>query len=199
MDFLKGKTVLLASGNAGKLVELRALTEPLGFQVISLKEMGLSGDAPETGVTFTENAIQKAEYYFEKTNMPVFSDDSGLEVDALGGAPGIHSARYGGFSSHAERRVFLLEQLKDVPNHLRTARFRCAAVFFDGQRTITADGKVEGYIGFAERGTGGFGYDPLFSRSWDGPTYAEICQEEKNQSSHRGRAFTELFRKLQSL
>ena len=193
MDSLERTSVLLATGNEGKVRELKEITAHLPLKIFCLSDLGLLGDAPETGATFQSNAIQKAKYYFSRAGMPVFADDSGLEVDALGGEPGIHSARYGGFETHAERRKYLLEQLSDVPKAMRTARFQCAAVYFNGQSVYAATGCVEGFIGFEEQGTGGFGYDPLFSRTWDGPTYAEVTQAEKNTSSHRARAFQKLF------
>ncbi|PIE90709.1 MAG: non-canonical purine NTP pyrophosphatase, RdgB/HAM1 family [Acidobacteria bacterium] len=187
------KEILLASGNQGKLREMKEIASTYHYRIVSLKELGLKGDAPETGQTFLENARQKAEYYFKKTGLPVIADDSGLEVDALNGAPGIHSARYGGLNTEEERRAWLLHQLTDVPDPQRRARFRSVAVYMDQHGCIHASGTAEGFILRQEKGSGGFGYDPVFSTSLSGPTYAEITQEEKNRTSHRGQAFRKLF------
>jgi len=196
MDSIKEKTILLATGNPGKLSELRKITADFGFSLTCLSDLSLKGDAPETGQTFLENAKQKAEYYFQKAGIPVFADDSGLQVDALNGQPGIHSARFGGFQSHAERRTHLLKLLEDVAPDQRTARFRCAAIYYDGTSWFTAEGKVEGFITLRERGDGGFGYDPVFAPEWNGPTYAQLSQDEKNMNSHRANAFHALFKNM---
>jgi len=187
--------LLLATGNEGKVRELRQLLQHLEIEVVSLKDLNLAGDAPETGQSFLENAIQKATYYQEKTGLAVVADDSGLEVDALDRQPGIHSARFGGFETHKERRIHLLELLQDVPKPKRTARFRCVAVFFDGSELVWSSGAVEGFIGYKDRGNKGFGYDPVFSQTLDGPTFAQISSEEKNACSHRAVAFKNLISK----
>ncbi|MCB1041321.1 MAG: RdgB/HAM1 family non-canonical purine NTP pyrophosphatase [Acidobacteria bacterium] len=187
---------LLASGNPGKLRELRQILKPYELELCSLADLGLLADAPETGNTFLENARQKAIYYFQWAKIPVVADDSGLEIDALNGAPGIHSARFGGFATHAEKRRYVLQLMADVEDEHRTGRFACAAVYFDGKNMLQSFATVEGYIGHEERGNKGFGYDPIFHPQWLGPTLAELDGDEKNAFSHRGKAFRELVRQV---
>ena len=190
------KRWLLATGNEGKVRELRRLLTGYPVKAIGLADMNLKAEAPETGDTFLENARQKAEWYWQRASIPVLADDSGLEVDALDGAPGIYSARFGGFETHAEKNSHLLQLVREVPPSERTARFRCAAVYFDGDRSLHAQGTLEGWIDFAPRGEGGFGYDPIFLLQPEGPTLAQISPEEKNRISHRARAFTDLLDQL---
>lgn len=189
-------TWLLATGNQGKVVELAQILEPYGVHLKTLADLHLPPDCPETGQTFLENAIQKARTYQRDASMPVWADDSGLEIDALDGAPGIHSARFGGFPTHAEKRKHVLELLADTPSQKRSARFQCAAVFFDGTRVLSCQASLEGFIGFEERGSLGFGYDPIFCPSLDGPSMAEMDLNEKNRISHRGKAFWVLARAI---
>jgi XTP/dITP diphosphohydrolase len=188
---LNGTSIVLASHNPGKLEELRRLL-PEGLQVILARDLGI--ELPlETGSTFAENAIVKAESAAAHARLPAIGDDSGLEVDALGGAPGIHSARFAGESrSDAANMTKLLSQLEGISAEKRTARFRCVVAFAMPDGTLrTATGAVEGRIGFEPRGNAGFGYDPLFELS-DGRTFAEIPAEEKDAISHRGRALRQL-------
>ena len=185
---------LLATHNKGKIKELRKILEPFPVDLKGLADMNIEADSPESGETFLENAKQKASYYYQIAKIAVLSDDSGLEVDAIGGAPGIYSARFGGLETHEEKVVYLLELLKDVPPEYRTARFHCAAVFYDGLRYLSAQGTIEGYISEQPQGDGGFGYDPVFQPELGGLTLAQIPMEEKNRISHRGKAFKDLIR-----
>lgn len=180
-----GTIVVLASANKGKLKELQ---EMLGnsVSVVSASDMGVSMPE-ETAVTFAGNAEIKARSAFEQTGHISLADDSGLEVDALEGQPGVYSARYAGDdATDAENNARLLAKMKDVPHDLRTARFRSAiAIAFDSGDSLIFTGSVEGTIGFEEAGTNGFGYDPLF-RLPNGRSFGEMTSEEKNPISHRG-------------
>jgi XTP/dITP diphosphohydrolase len=183
----KRTTIVLASGNAGKLTELRSL---LGDLVDVKSAADFDAVLPEeTGTTFVENAILKARSVAEQTGMIAVADDSGLEVDALDGAPGVYSARYAGEPSDDDRnKQKLLQEMLSVPEDARTARFQCAiAIAFGLDDVETTTGTCEGRITHSERGTGGFGYDPLFEFP-DGRTMAELEPEEKNAVSHRGKA-----------
>ena len=181
--------VILASQNQHKLVELSAILSQLGFEIALESEYGLHVDVDETGTTFEENSLLKAEAVMKASGMPVLADDSGLMVDALDGAPGVYSARYGHKSSDAERIAYLLENLKDVPAERRTAKFVCVitCLWPDG-RKIAARGECPGQILFAPKGTGGFGYDPIFFVPSLRKTFAQLTAEEKNAISHRGNA-----------
>ena len=192
--------VILASQNQHKLVELSAILSQLGFEIALESEYGLHVDVDETGTTFEENSLLKAEAVMKTSGMPVLADDSGLMVDALDGAPGVYSARYGHKSSDAERIAYLLENLKDVPAERRTAKFVCVitCLWPDGRR-IVARGECPGQILFAPKGTGGFGYDPVFYLPELGMTYAELPSEQKNAMSHRARALQDFCRKYQQM
>jgi XTP/dITP diphosphohydrolase len=181
------KTIVLASGNSGKLAELRSLLGP-SVNVQSASELGIVLPE-ETGTTFEENAILKARAVAEATGSMAIADDSGLEVDALDGAPGVYSARYSGVDATDERNnAKLLEALDEVPDELRTARFRSViAIAFSPVEIVTTSGSCEGQIIREGRGDGGFGYDPLFLLP-EGRTMAELGPEEKNAVSHRGHA-----------
>ena len=181
--------MVLASKNAHKLVEMRDILSRLGVEVVLESEVGVDVDVEETGATFEENAFLKARAVMEASGLPAIADDSGLCVDALNGAPGVYSARYGHKSSDAERIAYLLENLKDVPAERRTAKFVCVitCLWPDGRR-IVARGECPGQILFAPKGTGGFGYDPVFYLPELEKTYAELAPEEKNAISHRARA-----------
>ena len=191
--------VILASQNQHKLVELSAILSQLGFEIALESEYGLHVDVDETGTTFEENSLLKAEAVMKASGMPVLADDSGLMVDALNGAPGVYSARYGHKSSDAERIAYLLENLKDVPAERRTAKFVCVitCLWPDGRR-IVARGECPGQILFAPKGTGGFGYDPVFYLPELEKTYAELAPEEKNAISHRGNALKILKEELRN-
>ncbi|MDZ7748130.1 MAG: RdgB/HAM1 family non-canonical purine NTP pyrophosphatase [Halofilum sp. (in: g-proteobacteria)] len=190
--------VVLASGNAGKLRELGQLLADAGIELVAQSDYGVAAP-PETAPTFVENALIKARHAARATGLPAIADDSGLEVDALGGAPGVRSARYAG--EHADdaaniRR--LLGELEGVADTDRGARFRAVLVYLrhaDDPAPLVCEGTWEGRIAAAPRGDGGFGYDPLFELA-DGRTAAELPAEEKNLLSHRGQALSALRHRL---
>ncbi len=185
------KRIIFATGNAGKMREIREILADFGGEILSMKEAGISTDAEENGASYEENALIKARAVAEKAgDAVVLADDSGLEIDALGGEPGIYSARYlGEDTSYRVKNANLIERLAGVPEEKRTARFVCAiaAVLPDGRELVTK-AAVEGRIGYEEKGEGGFGYDPIFYVPEFGRTTAELSEEEKNQISHRGKA-----------
>lgn len=185
--------VVVATQNAGKLAEIRTALDISGWEFVTPADLGASPiDVDETGTTFEENARLKARAYHEAFGLPALADDSGLEVDALGGAPGVYSSRYAGdcCGGDAANNARLMMELEGVPAGQRTARFRSVIVFIDGQGDETvAEGVCEGAIGFEPRGAGGFGYDPLFEPlATPGRTMAELDMTEKNAISHRGEA-----------
>lgn len=190
--------LILASKNAHKLQELDAILSRLGMQVALQSEYGLDLDVEETGTSFEENSWLKAKAVFDATGCAAIADDSGLMVDALDGAPGVYSARFGGLDSDAARTALLLEKLKDVPDGQRGAQFVSVitCIFPDG-RKITAKGICRGTILHETHGTGGFGYDPVFYVPEYGMTFAELSGERKNEISHRGLALREFARKVQ--
>jgi XTP/dITP diphosphohydrolase len=185
------KRLCFASGNKHKIAEISAMLQPRGWQV---EPLVLTVD--EDADTFAGNAEKKARAALLQSGLPSLADDSGLEVDALDCAPGVKSARYAGEPSNdAANNAKLLAALDGVPDARRTARFRCALVFVEADGTrLVADGVCEGRIGHAARGTGGFGYDPLFFVDGDaqGRTMAELAPDEKNRISHRARALAKL-------
>ncbi len=185
---------MVASHNAAKVREIRQVLAPLHVPVLSLDDVGLSDEIEETGGTFAENAAAKALAVGRITGGPVLADDSGLVVDALDGRPGVMSARYGGEGlTDPERVELLLRQMADVPHGRRTARFVCVLALAKGDRLLaTWAGCVAGLIADEARGTGGFGYDPVFLYVPLGRTFAELTAEEKNALSHRGRAVRRL-------
>lgn len=189
--------ILLCTGNAGKVGELRALL-PGRFEVVSLAEAGLPSDLPETGETLAENALQKARFAHARTGLPCLADDTGLEVDALGGAPGVRSARYAGEAKDptANMRRLLME-LGGATG--RQARFRTVLAYVSTDEERTFEGIVEGVITGAPQGMGGFGYDPVFKPLGSTRTFAEMSREEKNAMSHRARAMAEAVRHLAAL
>lgn len=188
------RKIVLASKNEGKVQELAALLD--GIELVSMRELVPPDfEVEETGHTFSENAWLKASTLCRATGLPALADDSGLEVDALGGRPGVHSARYAGLGATDQRNnELLLEELTSIPLEQRTARFVCVlalAALVDGtpRRVAESRGVVEGRVLAAPRGAGGFGYDPLFEPlELPGRTTAEISPEEKNRISHRGQA-----------
>ena len=192
--------VILASKNPHKLTELSAILSQHGFEIALESEYGLDIDVDETGATFEENSLLKAEAVMKASGLPVLADDSGLMVDALDGAPGVYSARYGHKSSDGERTEFLLENMKDVPDGKRTAKFVCVitCLWPDG-RKIVARGECPGVITREVHGENGFGYDPVFYLPELGMTYAELPSEQKNAISHRARALQEFCRKYQQM
>lgn len=183
--------LLVATQNKGKLAEYRELLADIEAEWVDLQEVGLGAmEVEETGDTFAANAILKARAYSEASGLLTLADDSGLVVDALNGAPGVFSARYGApdVTTDQGRYEKLLSHLQDVPMEKRTARFKCVvALTAPGQEVLTAEGTLEGKIAFAPRGNHGFGYDPIFLLE-DGRTLAELPPEEKNRISHRHNA-----------
>ena len=185
--------LIAATHNKNKLREFREILGPLGYEVLDEGEAGVDVEVEETGATFEENARLKAEAIHAATGEAALADDSGLCVDALGGEPGVFSARYGGLGTDGERTELLLKNLAGAPRERRTARFMCSIVFIgaDG-REITASGSVEGYIAEAPEGENGFGYDPVFFSPELGKTFAMASAAEKNAVSQRGRALAAL-------
>ena len=193
--------LIFATGNEGKMREVRMILGDLGAEILSLKEAGIQAEAEENGTTFEENAVIKAKEIMEKTGALVLADDSGLEVDALNGEPGIYSARYMGHeTSYHIKNKNLIERLEGKTGEERSARFVCAiaACFPDG-RVLTTRGTMEGQIGYEEKGENGFGYDPIFYL----PEYqcysGELPLEEKNKLSHRGKALRLMKEQLEAL
>lgn len=187
--------VVLASSNSHKLKELQAMLVEFDFELLSLSDVGLAGlDIPEDGDTFEANSLQKAMVVAGLTGYPAIADDSGLMVDHLNGAPGVYSARYAGEPrSDKANNAKLIEALRGVPESGRTAKFvTVITLFVKEDQILTARGEVEGHILFEERGSGGFGYDPLFYVQSMDKTFAELSSEEKNAISHRGRAILKL-------
>ena len=180
--------ILFATANRGKLREAAEVLGP-DFEIVSPLDLGITEDIPETGATLQENSLQKAQYLFDRTGLPCFADDTGLEVDALGGAPGIYSARYAGPGHDSEANMDkLLAELIRLDD--RGARFRTVVtlILADGQPRFF-EGVCEGSIAREKSGCGGFGYDPVFlPDAYPGRTLAEVSEEEKNAVSHRGKA-----------
>jgi len=193
--------LLLATTNKGKAAEYRDLLEGLDFELVTLDQAGISQEADESYNTFEENARHKAAFYAELGGLLTLADDSGLEVDALNGEPGVRSSRYAGDNAtDADRVTFLLNKLKDIPQQKRMARFRCViAVARPGGPVETVDGVCDGYISTEPRGDNGFGYDPVFFLPEYGRTIAELPPEVKNRISHRGRAAARARRLLEIL
>lgn len=191
------RRVLFATGNEGKMREIRSILADTGAEVLSMKEAGISVDIIEDGATFEENALIKARAVaaaLTETDCVVLADDSGLVIDVLGGEPGIYSARYmGEDTSYEEKNTNLIGRLEGVPDEKRTARFVCAiaAVMPDG-REFQVQAAIEGRIGYEQKGEGGFGYDPIFYVPDFGKTTAEMTAEEKNRVSHRGKALEQM-------
>ena len=191
------RQIIFATGNQGKMREIRAILEDMKWDVVSMKEAGIDPEIEENGTSFTENAVIKAQTVADALTgeekvreCVVLADDSGLVIDCLNGEPGIYSARYlGEETPFSDKSVDLLRRMKDVPEEERSARFVCAiaAVFPDGE-VVTAEGTVEGRIGYELKGDNGFGYDPIFYLPEYGRTAAELTDEEKNRISHRSRA-----------
>ena len=206
--------IIFATGNQGKLREIRMILEGTGLEIISMKEAGVTGDIEENGTTFKENALIKAKAVCSMTGMPALADDSGLVIDALGGEPGIHSARYmGRDTSYDTKNHAIIELVNEycrkkgqdnpaenpdrpgslpdgTPGELRSARFVCAVAAAWPDGTVkTAVGVMEGRIGYEIAGENGFGYDPIFFLTEYGMTSAQISPQQKNAISHRGKAF----------
>lgn len=189
--------IAIATNNPGKLREIRAILGGFFDEALSLSDLGIDIDIEETGTTLTENALIKARTIRDLTGLPALADDSGLMVDALGGAPGVYSARYAGEEHDDKKNNALL--LKNLEGKPRDAKF-CSviALCYPDGRELTAEGSVRGVILEEERGTGGFGYDPLFFSPELGKTFAEATPEEKNSVSHRSRALRAMLELLSS-
>ncbi len=196
---MKIDKIVFATGNEGKMREIRMIMEDLGLEILSMKEAGVNADIVEDGETFEENAMIKASAIAQAlredgVQAVVLADDSGLEVDYLNKEPGVYSARYmGEDTSYTVKNANLIQRLEGVPDEERTARFVCviAAVFPDGRKFATR-AAIEGRIGYEERGQNGFGYDPIFYLPEYGKYSAELDPEEKNRISHRGKALEEM-------
>lgn len=191
--------VALASNNPNKLREMKAILEPLGWEIFTMKELGVHVEPEENGITFEENSKIKAVAVMEATGLPAIADDSGIEVDALDGAPGVYSARYGGEACPDDkaRNQFLLKNMETVPEGKRTGRFVSVITMArtDGS-VISARGELEGEILRQEVGDGGFGYDPLFYIPGEGCTMAELSGKRKNEISHRAVALGKFVDKI---
>lgn len=183
--------LVMATNNVNKLREVREILSPLGIEVLSQKEAGAECEPEENGSSFAENAMIKAKAVYDITGLPVIADDSGLCVDALGGAPGIYSARY---APKGEECAKLIAEMENIPEGKRRAYFQCDIAYICGSGSRTFSGACVGEIGFEEKGTNGFGYDPVFV--YNGKTLAEMTAEEKNKISHRAAALAELYNYL---
>lgn len=194
------KEAIIATHNPGKVKEFKEILEPKGYDVKSLAEIGFTEEIEETGHTFEENAILKAEAVAKAVNKMVIADDSGLSIDNLGGRPGVYSARYAGEQKDDHTNIEkVLSELKGIEKEQRTARFRCAlAVSIPGEETKTVEGHVEGYIAEEPRGEYGFGYDPIFIVKDKDKTMAELTSDEKNKISHRADALKKLSKLLEA-
>jgi XTP/dITP diphosphohydrolase len=195
------RRIVLASGNRGKLVELRQMLAPFGIECVAQGELGIV-DVEETGATFVENALLKARHAARESGLPALADDSGLCVDALDGAPGLHSARYAGTHGDSAANIAkLLDALRDVRASMRTAHFHCSIVMLaraDDPAPLIAEGRWRGTILDAPRGVHGFGYDPVFLPDGHARSAAELDAPTKNRISHRGQALARLAERLAS-
>jgi XTP/dITP diphosphohydrolase len=194
------KKIVIASGNQGKCEEIRQIMQGLDYTIISMKELfGFVPEIEENGLTFYDNALIKAAAVYDKSNSWTLADDSGLEVDALDGAPGVFSARFAGVTAtSAENNQKLLRLLETIPLEKRTARFKCVMVLKRGTNDIiTTEGTCEGKIMFSLSGSGGFGYDPLFVPDGYDRTFGELSSAIKNRISHRGIALRKLREKIE--
>ena len=191
--------IVLASKNPHKLVEISKITEKFGFELVLQSELGIDIDVEETGTTFEENSLLKAEAVMKATGLPALADDSGIAVDALNGEPGIYSARYGFDESLDDwgRMMLLLKNTENVPDGQRQAKFVCVISLItpDG-KVIQARGEIHGELTREPRGENGFGYDPIFYYPPAGMTTAEMPSEAKNEVSHRGNALKVFYEKL---
>lgn len=185
-----GKTIIFATGNQGKMREIRKILGDMDVEILSMKEAGILADIIEDGTTFEENAVIKAKAVAKETQHIVLADDSGLEIDYLNKEPGIYSARYlGEDTSYDIKNRNLIERLNGVEDEKRTARFVCAiAAAMPNGEVITTHGVIEGRIGYEPKGSNGFGYDPIFYVPEYGCSSAQLSEEEKNAISHRGKA-----------
>lgn len=195
LEKLDASTIVLASNNSNKLKEMKEKLKQFGYKVISQKEAGFDIEVEETGKTFEENAIIKAQAIFNQLKKPVIADDSGLEIDVLDGMPGVYSHRFAGDNATDDDRMNkILDLLKDTKEEKRTARFKSVVCYIDskGEKHIF-EGVAEGKIGYLKQGNNGFGYDPIFICE-NGKTFAELTADEKNAISHRGKAIDKLIK-----
>jgi len=196
---MSSRRVVLASGNAGKLREFSELLGASGLTLVRQSELGIV-PPPETGTTFLDNALIKARNAARASGLPAIADDSGIEVDALGGAPGVYSARYAGEDAGDEANLAkLLAALEGLPPERRSARYRCVIVFVahaEDSRPLVGEGSWEGHIIAERRGSGGFGYDPSFVPVGESRTVAEMPADQKNRLSHRGQAMRAFLRQF---
>ncbi|MBS1271621.1 MAG: dITP/XTP pyrophosphatase [Candidatus Marinimicrobia bacterium] len=193
-------TIIVASGNPDKAKEIKQIFGKHGFRIKTLEDFENVPEVIEDGNTLYDNALKKARMIFDALGAPVLADDTGLEVDFLGGAPGAYSARYAGEDASYEDNVEkLLRKLESVEGADRTARFRTVVVYFDGKQDVSAEGSIEGTITTEPRGNGGFGYDPIFEALETKQTFSEMTDSAKNAISHRGRALQNLYLELQQL
>lgn len=189
--------LLISSNNQDKIGEIRSIFQIPGVELITLESFPDAPVVEEDGNTLLENALKKASMLSKFTGLPTISDDTGLEVDALNGRPGVYSARFAGENvSYDENVEKMLREMQSVPEKDRTARFRTVAVFYHPDLTIHEEGVLEGYILSRRRGRGGFGYDPIFYVPGKNKTLAEMSHDEKNAISHRGQAFSRLYKSL---
>ena len=194
--------LLVATHNKGKVIEFAEMLQDMEIEWLSLDDLGVTEDVEETGHTFRENSVLKAQAYAAVSGLLTLADDSGLEVDALNGAPGVYTARYGGEGlTDVQRYEKLLDDIKDVPEPQRTARFRCVIVLAapDGTLLGESDGVCEGRIAQAPVGDNGFGYDPVFYLPAFGQTMAQLTASQKHQISHRGRALQAIAPRLRAV
>jgi XTP/dITP diphosphohydrolase len=195
--------LLVATHNKGKIAELADMMQDLQLEWVGLDDVGITHDVEETGHTFAENAWLKAIAYAQQSGLLTLADDSGLEVEALNGEPGVYTARYGGTHlSHEQRYLLLLENMQQIPPGRRTARFRCVIAIANpaGEKLAEAQGICEGEIALAPAGNYGFGYDPVFlPEGKNGYTMAQLPPAEKHPISHRGRAVAQVAQKLRQL
>lgn len=194
------KRIVFATGNAGKMKEIRAIMEDMGMEILSMKEAGIETNIAEDGKTFEENAVIKAKAIAEFTDDIVLADDSGLEIDYLNKEPGVYSARYMGEDTPYEiKNVNLLERLAGVEKSKRTARFVCAiAAVLPDKEVLVLRRTMEGYIGEEPAGENGFGYDPIFYVEEYGCSTAQLSMEQKNELSHRGKALRAIKEELKN-
>lgn len=198
---MKIEKIVFATGNEGKLREIREILEGFEIEVISMKDVGIVDEVTENGKSFRENSLIKSRYVCEKSGLPVLADDSGLEIDYLDGGPGIYSARYlGRDTDYYTKNSIIIDKLKSAFDEERGARFVCAVslVLPDGREFVT-EGVMEGEIAHEIKGENGFGYDPIFYLPEYGMTSAEISREEKNKISHRGKALKKMRELIEKL
>ena len=191
--------IVLATHNQDKVYEMRGMLDPLTIKILSLEEFSEIGEIIEDGSSLVENALIKARAVFKQTKLPSLADDTGLEVDALNGEPGIYSARYAGAKcSYSDNVHKLLENMRNIPLNKRTARFKTAIAFVSENMELVAEGVVKGEITRSSKGVGGFGYDSVFYVLERKKTYSEMKMKEKNEISHRGKAIRNMIKLLQS-